>query len=226
MKHSALPKAFVFDLDGVLTDTARFHYLAWKELADHLQLKFSKLDNERLKGISREDSFEIILKLNKVQEEFSAEQRKRCCEKKNQLYNQYLENITQSDLLPGVKPFLVQAKREKIKLAVASASHNACTVLDQLKITDVFDYIADAHQIAHPKPDPEVFLDCSQHFGISPELCIGFEDAQAGIEAIKRAGMFAVGIHVKPGKYLPDLQFNSTNELDFCEIINAFARKQ
>ena len=222
MPYNGYPKAFLFDLDGVLTDTAQFHYLAWKELADHLELQFNKRDNERLKGVSREDSFEIILEINKVQDEFTVEQRKLCCEKKNVLYNRYLKNITQKDLLPGVKPFLEDAIQAGIKLAVASASHNAHTVLERLDITDYFDYIADADYITHPKPDPEVFLDCSQHLGVSPELCIGFEDAQAGIEAIKKAGMFAVGIHVKPGKYLPDLQLDSTSKLHFSAIIDAF----
>lgn len=224
MPYNGYPKAFLFDLDGVLTDTAQFHYLAWKELADHLELQFNKRDNERLKGVSREDSFEIILEINKVQDEFTLEQRKLCCEKKNVLYNQYLKNITQKDLLPGIKPFLEEAKQAGIKLAVASASHNAYTVLERLKITDCFDYVANADDITHPKPDPEVFLDCSQHLGVSPELCIGFEDAQVGIEAIKKAGMFAVGIHVKPGRYLPDLQLNSTSEMNFCEIIDIFRK--
>lgn len=218
------PKAIIFDLDGVLTDTARFHYLAWKQLADKLGLPFTEKDNERLKGVDRIRSFEIILEINHVLDQFSIDDKNKYANEKNEIYKQLIENITPADILEGIPELIDSAKDVGIKLAVASSSKNATRVLQLLNITEQFDYVAESAQIRHPKPAPDIFLDCAKGVGVNPELCVGVEDAQAGIEAIHSAGMFAVGIHVDVTSIMPDLIIQSTSELSL-EVINRFYKK-
>ena len=214
-------KAFIFDLDGVLTDTAEYHYQAWKNLADRLDMKFDRKDNERLKGVSRQQSLEIILNINEKEHFFRENEKQRLAEEKNEEYVRLIRQVKPGDILPGILPFLEEAKGQGLKLAVASASKNAGTVLHGLGIEKMFDYIADAAKINHTKPDPEVFLNCAAHLGISPGACVGFEDAQAGIEAIHAAGMYAVGIGVDVTTRRPDLELESTRELTCGKILDA-----
>lgn len=216
-------KAFIFDLDGVLTDTAEYHYQAWKNLADRLDMKFDRKDNERLKGVSRQQSLEIILEINGKEHLFREEEKQRLAEEKNEEYVRLIRQVKPGDILPGIPAFLEEAKGMGLKLAVASASKNAGTVLQGLGISKMFDYIADAAKISHTKPNPEVFLNCAEHLGISPYACVGFEDAQAGIEAIHAAGMYAVGINVDVVTRHPNLELNSTKELSCGEILHAAA---
>ena len=205
--------AFLFDLDGVLTDTAQYHFQAWKRLSNELGLKFTQADNELLKGVSRRRSFEIILEQNHALGQYSDAEIDTFIEKKNDYYHELIQQITPDSVLPGVLPFLEVAKRRGILLAVASASRNAQEVLHALGIAEQFDYIADASKVTRVKPDPEVFLDCAAALGVHPADCVGFEDAQAGIEAIKAAGMTAVGIHVAITSLEPDFMLNSTRDL-------------
>lgn len=216
------PKAFIFDLDGVLTDTAHYHFLAWKALADEFGFHFDEKDNERLKGVSRIRSFEIILEINDALDRFTPEQKEFYANKKNDHYVELIGQITPADILPGVSAFLKDAKARGIKLAVASASRNANKVLSSLQIADEFDYIADAAKVKKTKPDPEVFLVCRDALGLTSGECIGFEDAQAGIEAIHAAGMFAVGIHVDVRTEEPDLHLASTSGLNVDRILAAW----
>ncbi|MBT1279535.1 beta-phosphoglucomutase [Thermoanaerobacter sp. CM-CNRG TB177] len=185
-------RGVIFDLDGVITDTARYHYLAWKKLADELGIYFDEVINERLKGVSRLESLEIILE--KSDKKYSQEEKEYYANKKNEYYKEMIKRITPQDLLPGVERFIEELKKRGIKAAIASVSKNAFTVLENLKIKDKFDYIVDANEIKHGKPDPEIFLNAAKHLGIPPERCIGIEDSAAGITAIKRAGMYAVGV--------------------------------
>ncbi|MDP9750123.1 beta-phosphoglucomutase [Thermoanaerobacter pentosaceus] len=185
-------RGVIFDLDGVITDTARYHYLAWKKLADELGIYFDEVINERLKGVSRLESLEIILE--KSDKKYSQEEKEYYANKKNEYYKEMIKRITPQDLLPGVERFIKELKKRGIKTAIASVSKNAFTVLENLKIKDKFDYIVDANEIKHGKPDPEIFLNAAKHLGIPPERCIGIEDSAAGITAIKRAGMYAVGV--------------------------------
>ena len=217
-KEPVRMKGFLFDLDGVLTDTAEYHYLAWKRIADELNLSFDRKINERLKGVSRERSFEIILEENRAQERFSEKEKNQYVEKKNGYYKELLEQITPKDILPGVTGFLEEAKEKGIRLAVASASRNAQTVLDRLGITDIFDYISNAEKIRYTKPDPEVFTDCMEHLGLEPWECIGFEDAAAGIQAIQAAQITAIGIGEGTVESNPDIFLCSTSELSIANI--------
>lgn len=219
-----IPKAFVFDLDGVLVDTARCHYKAWKTLADSKGLYFDEAMNQHLKGVSRERSLELILDRNHVLRRYSAEQKQEMTQAKNEYYVQMIQQLTPKDILPGVESFLKQARNNNIHLAVASASRNAFAVLEQLKLCSAFDYVSDASKIQHPKPHPEVFLDCAAALGIDPAYCVGFEDAQAGIKAIHSAGMYAVGIGVEPGGPVPDVILSQTEQLDLNVILYQLAR--
>lgn len=216
-------KALIFDLDGVLTDTAKYHYLAWKKLADELGMKFTEKDNELLKGVSRIKSFEIILDINGKLNDFSEQEKERLANLKNDYYKEMIEQLTKDDILDGIVPFITSAKENGIKCAVASISKNAHRVLELLGIMDLFDYIADAALVTKPKPDPEIFLTCANALGFAPKECIGIEDAQAGIEAIHSAGMISVGINVAVTSINPDICLKSTSELDFKSILNVFA---
>ncbi|MEG2441165.1 MAG: beta-phosphoglucomutase [Acetivibrio sp.] len=212
-------KAFIFDLDGVITDTAKFHYLAWKTLAEELGLEFNQTDNEELKGVSRMRSFEIILEKNNGLDKYTEEEKISYLEKKNEMYIQMIEEIKEEDILPNIPDFLKEAKKKGLKLAVASASKNADRVLTLLGIKESFDYIADAAKIKNAKPHPEIFLDCVKHLNLQPDECVGFEDSQAGIEAIKEAGMYAVGVAPDIRTVFPDLMVSSTEELSVDEIM-------
>ncbi|ADL08503.1 beta-phosphoglucomutase [Thermosediminibacter oceani] len=185
-------KAAVFDLDGVIADTARFHYLAWKKLADELGIYFDEKINERLKGVGRMESLEMILE--KSPRKFTREEKEHLAEKKNGYYKDMIEKMTQEDLLPGAGELILALKGRGVKIALASASRNAPIVLKRLGIEELFDYVVDAARIKRGKPDPEIFLVAAENLGLKPGECVGMEDSTAGIEAIKRAGMFAVGI--------------------------------
>ncbi len=212
-------KAVIFDLDGVIVDTAKFHFMAWKALSDELGLFFDEAVNERLKGVSRMKSFEIILEVNGAQDRFTEEEKEEYIKKKNDLYVSFVKTLTPEDMLPGVAAFIGRARAAGIKTAVASVSKNAPLVLECLRAADMFDYVADAAKVEKSKPAPDIFLVCAEALGVAPADCIGVEDAQAGIEAIKAAGMFSVGINVTVTSVEPDVHLKSTSELDFEKIV-------
>ncbi|XBG73167.1 beta-phosphoglucomutase [Enterococcus cecorum] len=189
-----MKKGFVFDLDGVITDTAKFHYIAWKELGHELGIEIDLQFNEQLKGISRMDSLERILVHGGRENDFTAEQKEELATKKNQHYVTLLQKLTPEDLLPGVKDFLDQAQALGIPCAIASASKNAPFILEKLGVIDEFDAIVDPATLTKGKPDPEIFVKACELIHVAPGDAIGFEDAQAGIQGIKGAGMYAVGV--------------------------------
>ena len=183
---------FLFDLDGVIVDTAKYHFLAWKRLADELDIPFTEQDNERLKGVSRMASLEIILEIgNRTRTE---DEKQALCQRKNDWYVEYIKKLEKSELLPGVENFLKQARAAGIKIALGSASKNSPLILDRLGITELFDAVVDGTRVSHAKPDPEVFVTGAEDLGIDPEHCVVFEDAVAGVQAAHNAGMKAVRI--------------------------------
>lgn len=188
------PKAFIFDLDGVLTDTAEFHYLAWKQIGEQLGIPVDRALNERLKGVSRMESLERILAAAPRPLHLSPGEKEQWATQKNALYQELIETIRPSDRLPGIDGLLNEIRSANILLALGSASRNAKLVLERLDLADAFDYIVDAGQIRFGKPHPETFVNAADHFGLPYETCIGVEDSAAGIEAINAAGMFSVGI--------------------------------
>lgn len=185
-------KALIFDLDGVIVDTAKYHFIAWKKLAEELGIDFTLEDNERLKGVSRIKSFEIILEIG--QKVMSEEEKEKCCIKKNEHYLEYIRKMEKDEILPGVKEFITDARKKGYKIILGSASKNAVLILERLELLDYFDVIIDGTKISKAKPDPEVFLSGAKEAGILPNECIVFEDAVAGIEAAHAGGMKVVGV--------------------------------
>ena len=185
-------KAFIFDLDGVIVDTAIHHYAAWKRLADSLGFEFTENDNERLKGVSRMRSLDIVLEVgNKTA---SAEEKEKMATQKNDWYLELINKMTPADILPGARQFVEEAKAKGYKTAIGSASKNTMTILNKVGLTTLFDAIIDGNKVSKAKPDPEVFLLGASTLGVEPCECVVFEDAVAGVEAAKIAGMHCVGI--------------------------------
>lgn len=217
-------QAVLFDLDGVITDTAEYHYLAWKELANELGIEIDRTFNEQLKGVSRIDSLEKILEYGNRAQDFTKEEKEALATKKNEHYKKMIANITSDDLLPGVKEFLEEVKQANLKTGIASASKNAFSVIEYLQVGDYFDTIVDAAKVEKGKPDPEVFLKGADQLGVEYSACIGIEDAAAGVKAIKSAGMFAVGIGSETELEEADLILSSTEELSLQKILQAYEK--
>ncbi|WNF37522.1 beta-phosphoglucomutase [Bacillaceae bacterium IKA-2] len=214
--------AVIFDLDGVITDTAEYHYLAWKNLANSLGIDFDKKSNEQLKGISRMESLEMILKFDKKEALFSDAEKLEFATKKNQYYQVLIKDISKKDILPGIVELLEKLKANNIKIALASASKNAKVIIEGLGLRSHFDVIVDVEKIKKGKPDPEIFLKGADLLGVPIDRCIGIEDAQAGVEAIKAANMFAVGVGSKDALKRADYIVETTNQLVFEEIKKRF----
>jgi beta-phosphoglucomutase len=185
-------KACIFDLDGVIVDTAKYHFLAWKRLADELKIPFNESDNERLKGVSRMKSLEIILEIGNLN--LDEEEKEKLADKKNSWYVEYINKMKKEEILPGVENFLDTLRKRGIKLAVASASKNTRIILERLKLNDFFDTVVDGNMVSKAKPDPEIFIKAAMILDIAPEEAVVFEDAVAGIAAAKKAGMKVVGV--------------------------------
>ncbi|UQZ35839.1 beta-phosphoglucomutase [Paenibacillus sp. PK3_47] len=185
-------KACLFDLDGVLVDTAKYHYIAWRELAEELGFQFTEQDNERLKGVSRAASLNILLEIGGI--ELPEAEKARLAEQKNNRYVEYIAKMDSSEILPGALDFLKECRSRGIKVALGSASKNAMTILNNTGLTPYFDAIIDGTHTSAAKPDPEVFLLGAQALSAEPAHCVVFEDAEAGILAATRAGMRSVGI--------------------------------
>lgn len=215
-------KTVIFDLDGVITDSAVYHFQAWKKLANRLNIPFDKEYNENLKGVSRMESLELLLKNGNMQNSFSDEEKKKIAAEKNDLYRELIKQISPEDLLPGILPLLKELKKRKIKTAVASVSKNAPFILEQLKINDYFDYICDAASIPRAKPFPDIFLVAAENTSAKPENCIGIEDAQAGIAAINAAGMKSVGVGTAEQMKDADLILSGTSELSLNLLLQEF----
>lgn len=221
MEKSRKLKAVIFDLDGVVTDSAKYHYLAWKELADELNIPFDEEYNEKLKGVSRMESLELILKNGNAENNYSAEEKARLADKKNEHYKELIKEITPADMLHGVENFLKELKANNIKTALASVSKNAPFIIKQLQAERYFDYIADAAAVPNAKPFPDIFLVGAEALEVKPENCIGVEDARTGIEAIHRAGMLAVGVGTPAEMEEADLVL-TTSELNLELIVDKF----
>ena len=187
-----MTKAFLFDLDGVIVETAGFHYQAWRQLANDLGFDISEEFNEGLKGISRMESLDLILAHGNI--ELSEAKKLDLAKSKNDFYLTLVSQMTPNDILPGVQDFFRQIKQTDIKIGLGSVSKNAKMILARVGLLEAFDAIIDGNKISRSKPDPEVFLNGAAELGFLPAECIVFEDAVAGVEAGKRAGMKVIGI--------------------------------
>ncbi|GAB4044193.1 beta-phosphoglucomutase [Spirosoma litoris] len=185
-------KAFLFDLDGVIVDTAIYHYQAWKRLANELGFDISEEFNEQLKGVSRMESLDLILAHGGLT--LSDDKKNELATQKNQWYLELVSRMTSDDILPGVPAFFAQVRQAGLLTALGSVSKNAPMILERIGMSDAFDAIIDGTKISKGKPDPEVFTKGAAELGVSPAECVVFEDAVAGVEAGKRGGMFVVGL--------------------------------
>jgi beta-phosphoglucomutase len=183
-------KAFIFDLDGVITDTAEFHFLAWKQLADEEKIIFTREDNEQLRGVSRRESLNRMLKGRPI-DEVTAQN---WMDRKNIYYKNYLTTITPENALPGVPQFLAEARAAGIKIGLGSASKNAVEVLEKLQLASAFDVIGDGYSVVNSKPAPDLFVWVAGGLHTPPNQAVVFEDAEAGIEAALAGGFWAVGL--------------------------------
>ncbi len=208
----------VFDLDGVIANSAEFHYLAWKKLADELGWPFDRTVNENLKGVGRLDSLGIILDHAGVA--MDAAERERLADRKNEYFREMIETITPDDLLPGICDLMVELRAHGKKIAIASVSHNVWRIVDRLGIRPLVDAIVDPATLVKGKPDPEIFLRAAEMIDVPVANCAGIEDARAGIEAIKAHGMYAVGV----GRDLPgaDWRVDDTSELTYEKLVDRF----
>ena len=205
-------KAVIFDLDGVITDTAHYHYLAWKRTADSIGAPFDEAFNEQLKGVDRMGSLRLILA--RAPRSFSEEEQLALADAKNRHYQELIATMTPRDLLPGALAALEAVRAAGLRIGLASVSKNAFTVLDRLGIRDRFDDVVDADTIRNSKPHPEIFLTAAEHLGVAPADCLGVEDAAAGVAAIKDAGMVAVGVGSPDVLHRADRVIRSMEEFD------------
>jgi beta-phosphoglucomutase len=207
----------IFDLDGVIVDTAKFHYLAWKSLANSLNIDFNEHDNEALKGVSRKESLNHILQMGGL--EMADDVKLQLAESKNKIYIDLISNLDQSALLPGVTKLLGELQKAGIKISLGSASKNAIPVLESTGIMKFFDFIADGNSTEKSKPDPEVFFIAAKGLNLHPEECIVFEDSVKGLEAAEKGGFKKVGIGdpamLSTADFvIPDLAHTNIDSLD------------
>ena len=201
----------IFDLDGVIVDTAKYHFLAWKDLADHLGFEFTETHNELLKGVSRVRSLEILLEIGKV--ELSDEKKQEYLISKNEHYLEYINKMGPEEILPGATALLDALDNLGIQYVLGSASKNAPLILKQVNLYERFAGIVDGNSVSKAKPDPEVFLIGAKKLNLQPEQCVVFEDAIAGVEAANTANMISIGIGDEKTLHEADFNFNNLTEI-------------
>ncbi len=206
-------KACLFDLDGVIVDTAKYHFIAWKEMAVVLGFDFTDKENELLKGVSRMRSLDILLGIGKISK--TEEEKQALAEKKNQRYLEYVKQMNEEEILPGVTRFLDDLRSNGILIALGSASKNAPLILDRIHLKGKFDVVVDGNAVSEAKPNPEVFLRCAELLKVEPSVCLVFEDAQAGIEAALNGGMKVIGVGSSDNLSLADHYIPGFNKLDY-----------
>jgi beta-phosphoglucomutase len=211
-------KACIFDLDGVIVDTAVYHYKAWKRLASELGFDFTEEENEKLKGVSRVRSLELILQWGGVTK--TAAEKEKLAARKNDWYVEMINHMTPTEILPGAKSFLEACRAAGIKTALGSASKNSMTILNKINLAYLFDAVIDGNKVSKPKPDPEVFLKGAEELNLRPADCVVFEDAIAGIQAAVNGGMKVVGIGSPAILSGADLVIGGLNEMSLKKLNN------
>jgi len=209
-------KACIFDLDGVIVDTAVYHYKAWRRLANELGFDITEEQNEQLKGVSRVRSLELILQWGGVVK--TAAEQVELAQRKNEWYVEMISHMTPAEILPGAKEFLESCRAAGLKTALGSASKNSVTILDKIGMAGLFDAVIDGNKVSKPKPDPEVFLKGAEALNIPPANCVVFEDAIAGIEAAKNGGMKTVGVGSPKVLGEADLVISGLNEMSLEKL--------
>lgn len=207
-------KAVIFDLDGVIVSTDEYHFQAWKAIADEEGIYFDQEINQGLRGVSRMESLEVLLR--KSPRVYSAAEKERLAQRKNELYRQLLEQLTPADILGGVLTLLDSLKMHQIKMAIGSSSKNTPVILEKIGLTGFFDAVADGSEIHNSKPDPEVFLLAASKLVVEPFECVVVEDAEAGLQAARAAGMYALGIGSPTALPSADTVISSLEEFDLA----------
>ncbi len=208
-------EAIIFDLDGVITDTAEYHYRAWQKLADEEGFPFDRKTNERLRGVSRRASLEIILDGRRVSED----RIQKMMTRKNECYQESIRGITPRDILPGMEEKLQDLRRRGIHVALGSASKNARPVVKNLGLDDVFEVIADGYSVENTKPAPDLFLYAAERLGAAPDRCVVVEDAESGVQAALAGGMFAVGIGPSDRVGRAHLRYDEPGDMDLDRVL-------
>lgn len=219
-------KGVLFDLDGVLTDTAEYHYQAWQRLGKEIGISIDRTFNEELKGVSREDSLKLLLAHGGRSQDFTPEQFAELAQRKNDYYVDMIQEVSEADVYPGILELLQQLQQQEIKISLASASKNGPFLLEKMKLMDYFDGIADPAKVAKGKPDPEIFELAAKEVGLSAVECIGIEDAKAGIQAILASGAVPIGVgrEADLGSRIPLVA--STKELTFSFLTSIWKIKR
>lgn len=215
-------KACIFDLDGVICDTAKYHFRAWRKLANELGFDFTEEENEKLKGVSRVESLNLILKWGGI-EEHDEEVKTAMADKKNGWYLDYILHMTPDETLPGVKNFLDDLKKQGIKIVLGSASKNSVTILEKIGLLSYFEAIIDGNKTTRSKPDPEVFLLGAEAVGCNPTECIVFEDAVKGVEAALAGGFYTVGVGSSDVLEDAHIVIPGFEYIDYSEVIDALS---
>ncbi|QKG81228.1 beta-phosphoglucomutase [Tenuifilum thalassicum] len=215
-------KACIFDLDGVVVDTAKYHYLAWKRLANELGFEFTEQHNERLKGVSRMRSLEILLEVGGIS--LPDNEMEKLASKKNAWYVEYIQKMTPSEILPGAKELLEELRSNGIKLSLGSASKNSPLILERIGLKNHFDAIVDGNSVTIAKPAPDIFLTAANKLGVEPEECVVFEDAEAGIEAAINAKMRTVGIGNPQILNRADVVVPNLKDFTYSKLVEIFKK--
>lgn len=210
-------KAIIFDLDGVIVSTDNYHYRAWKKIADDEGIYFDREINERLRGVSRMESLDIILE--KSNKEYSDKDKILFAERKNKLYRELLESLTPNDILPGVMKTVEILKKNNIKVAIGSSSKNAEFILSKIGLQEYFDVVIDGNKIKNSKPDPEIFLLAAEKLNIDPKECLVIEDADAGVEAALAGGMKVLAVGYASNNDKANLKMSTLEEFNYKEVL-------
>ncbi|MGM0213389.1 beta-phosphoglucomutase [Enterococcus sp. AZ109] len=218
-------KGVLFDLDGVITDTAEYHYQAWKKLGDEIGISIDRTFNEQLKGVSREDSLTRMLEYGGKKEEFTPQEFADLAARKNKNYVEMIQKVSPNDVYPGILELLKGLQQLGVKIALASASKNGPFLLKQMALTNYFDGIANPAKVKAGKPAPDIFIEAAEIVGLTAEQCIGIEDAQAGIAAIKASGALPIGVGLAEqlGEDIPLVA--STQELTISFLKDCWQKK-
>ncbi|RXV16653.1 beta-phosphoglucomutase [Enterococcus faecalis] len=214
-------KGVLFDLDGVITDTAEFHYHAWKKLGNEIGISIDRVFNEQLKGVSREDSLQLLLKYGKKEGTFSSEEFAQLAQRKNDYYLEMIQAITPEDVYPGILSLLTELREANIKIALASASKNGPFLLEKMQLMPLFDAIANPADVQAGKPAPDIFILAAKEIDLTTAECLGIEDAKAGIQAILASGAQPVGVGRKEelGEGLPIVPETSALTFDYLKKV-------
>lgn len=212
-------KAFIFDLDGVITETSNQHFQAWKAVSKLIGIDIDLKLNEKLKGVSRDESLKEILRHGDMLDKYSPEEREKISFSKNEYYKILISQFTRSNVFEGVIEIFQELKKRNIKIGIASASRNAAGLIKAMELESYVDYIADPDEVENGKPFPDIFLKVASELGAKPEECIAVEDAVAGVTAIKSAGMYAVGIGDEDVLKQADIVYRETKDMDLQMLL-------